>query len=393
MRTGGILCLLVVAGLAVGCGASRPASSMVPPTRPDVPVAHLTIANRNEQQLAALWAARYGKHAEFPIGPGDVLQISVPGLDELKQRTVRVTEDGDISLPLLGDIHVAGLSEDGVRRQLLSRLRNYMYHPQVDLFVKTFNSRQAGVLGEVRNPAMYTLNGPADTIREMIQRAGGITDRGAQEILFTPSESATMRKAAETGSPGQASVRQAAFAVPEGLSTAANTAEKNSEPRTGITPTDALSYHDGTVAPLVIDLAPGSHDERYLEMPVMPGDTIYVPRAGQVTVVGWVYYPKVIQITPGLTVLGAVSAAGGPLYAGDMTSVKVIRQGAYGQPTVFTVNLNRVKERAAPDIPVRANDVVEVGYSTLRLPGYAVYYALQGVFMWAPAAMVTQGIP
>ncbi len=393
VRTGRIFCFFIVAGLALGCGSSRSAGLSAAVRGSRAPVGHLALTNRNGERLAALWAARRGKRPEFPIGSGDVLQVSVPGLHEFRERTVRVTEDGDISLPLLGTMHVAGLSEDGVREKLVKRLGEYMYHPQVDLFVKTFSSRQAAVLGEVRTPGMYTLNGPADTIREMIQRAGGIRHTGAQEVLLTPAALTTAGEGAETGSSDRTSVRNVGFTEPALPSAGANAAGKTNEASLGTGSAHRLFYHDGALTPLVIDLSPGSHDERYMEMPVIPGDTIYVPRAGDVTVVGWVYTPKVIPITPGLTVFGAVSAAGGPLYAADMTSVKVFRQDGKGRPMVIKVNLDKVKEREAPDMPVQANDVVQVGYSTLRIPGYAVYYAMQGIFMWAPITMVTAGVP
>jgi hypothetical protein len=70
-----------------------------------------------------------------------------------------------------------------------------------------------------------------------------------------------------------------------------------------------------------------------------------------------------------------------------------MRQGDAGQLTAFNTNLEKVKDLDAPDVPVQANDVIEVPYSTLRIPGYAFYYAAQGIVMWAPATVVTHGVP
>jgi polysaccharide biosynthesis/export protein len=388
MTTSRLFYLFMLAGLMLGCTATRPPVPGTPGVRSDVPVGYPHVSNTNEEQLAALWAARYGKPPDFPIGAGDVLQISVPGLGEFKERTVRVDEDGNISMPLLGTIHAAGLTEDGVRKELVQRLNEYMYHPQVDLFVKTFSSRQTAVLGEVRNPGMYTLNGPGDTVREMIQRAGGMTDNAAQEILLTPSGPGMVRTA--TVSNG---VREVAL-VTGGKGPAAGNSivsDQGGLPATGAM--DGYSAGGGTITPLVMGLGADGRDDQYLGTPVTPGDTIYVPRAGMVTVTGWVYSPKVIPITPGLTVLGAVSAAGGPLFAADMAAVKVVRQGGNGQLMVLKTDLEKVKKLQAPDVRVQANDVIEVPYSALRIPGYAVYYAVQGLFMWAPATMVTSGVP
>src|SRR6516164_4105919 len=179
-----IVASVVMASFVFACASSQPLP--VSNSATSGPVARVSLENHgdqpadfhNEEQLAALWAERYGKQAKFSIESGDVLHVSIPRLEELQGRTVRVDEQGNISLPLLGSLHAAGLSEDDLRQELTKQASEYMYHPQVDLFVTSYSSRQAGVLGEVHTPGMYTLHGPDDTIRQMIQRAGGITDSG-----------------------------------------------------------------------------------------------------------------------------------------------------------------------------------------------------------------------
>jgi len=382
MKTVKTFSFLIIAGLLLACGSSRPPAVSDSMANPPVSALGLTNHNdqpnlddRNEEQLAALWAERYGKQAKLSIESGDVLSVSVPHLGELQERRVRVDESGSISLPLLGSLHAAGLSEDELRQQLIKRASEYMYHPQVDLFVTSFSSRKAGVLGEVRNPGMYTLNGPADTIRQMIQRAGGITDNGEREVLLMPPGGETARTASANAATVQNVSMPAQSSGPTGEAPSSASQRPGSEL--------------GTIAPLVISLAPVGADERYLDLPVIPGDTLLVPRAGEVTVIGWVYYPKVMPITPGLTVLGAVSAAGGPLFAADKSSVELLRQDGYGQIAVHKVDLDKVKTHEAADLAVQANDVVEVPYSTLRIPGYAAYYFLQSLVTFSPMALMT----
>jgi len=382
MKTLKTFSFLMIAGLLLACGSSRPSAVSDPMS--NTPVSPLGLANhndqpslddRNEEQLAALWAERYGKQAKLSIESGDVLSVSIPHLGELQERRVRVDESGNISLPLLGSLHAAGLSEDELRQELVKRASEYMYHPQVDLFVTSFSSRKAGVLGEVRNPGMYTLNGPADTIRQMIQRAGGITDNGEREVLLMPSGGETAR----TVSANAATVQNVSMPAQSSGPTGEAPLSASQSPGSAL----------GTIAPLVIGLAPVGPDERYLDLPVIPGDTLLVPRAGEVTVIGWVYYPKVMPITPGLTVLGAVSAAGGPLFAADKSSVELLRQDGHGQIAEQKVDLNKIKTHEAADLAVQANDVVEVPYSTLRIPGYAAYYFLQGLVTFSPMALMT----
>jgi len=133
-------------------------------------------------------------------------------------------------------------------------------------------------------------------------------------------------------------------------------------------------------------------DARFLALPVRPGDTLNVPEAGNVTVVGWVYKPGVVTITKNMSVLEAISACGGPLFAADVSSVQVIRRTGNGPETVATLNLDDIKTGKATDVQVQANDVIEMPYSVARIPGYALYYAAQGIVSFGPAALVTSGL-
>ena len=130
-----------------------------------------------------------------------------------------------------------------------------------------------------------------------------------------------------------------------------------------------------------------------LGVPLRPGDQIDIPMGGTVKVIGWVASPKPVQLTPGLTALGAVAASGGPLFAADMNNVQIIRQGHNQQAQIIKVNLNKVQELQEPDVVLESNDVVQIPYSLVKLPGYAVYYATVAVIQFAPAALIVSGIP
>jgi protein involved in polysaccharide export with SLBB domain len=127
--------------------------------------------------------------------------------------------------------------------------------------------------------------------------------------------------------------------------------------------------------PLVLDLqnlARGGN-QIYLSLPARPGDVIIVPVSGQVLVQGWVDKPGPYKITSGLTVLGAVAAAGGPLFPADTSSVQIIRSGKHGDSITYTVDLERIKRGEMPDRPVQEADVIEVSSSTAKLVPYGVY--------------------
>src|SRR6185503_2473770 len=84
---------------------------------------------QDTSRLDALYRSRtHGDTvADYPIGPGDVVEISVPPIDELRERTVRVEADGSISLPMLGTLQAGGLTEKQLRAELSDRLKAYMY--------------------------------------------------------------------------------------------------------------------------------------------------------------------------------------------------------------------------------------------------------------------------
>lgn len=393
MRKGAIFTILI---LFAGCTATTE-PAVHPATRADSGFGAIaapntanfevgTATNVADSRLVRTWRQRSGKLADFPIGPGDLLEISVPGIDQLKDCPARVGGDGHIYLPLAGDLAVAGQTEKAIRKQLNQRLGKYLYHPQADIFVKSYSSRQAAVMGAVGRPGMYLLNGPEDTVRDLLQRAGGIADNGAREIVLTPA--IPERRSVEY-SQSQATDQSM-------VNGALDDSSLNHPELDGRVDSPGQPISDPSpprnVGSVVINLAPGSESARYMDMPARPGDTIFVPAAGSVTVVGWVYTPKTIAITPGLTVLGAVSAAGGALFAGNTRAVKLIRQHADGESETIAMNLDQVKRHDAPNVLVRANDIVEVPYSAVRLPGYAVYYAMLGIFQWAPAGVVTSGM-
>ncbi len=111
---------------------------------------------------------------------------------------------------------------------------------------------------------------------------------------------------------------------------------------------------------------------KYMNMPANPGDIIVVPGGGNVMVTGWVYKPGFFGVGSGLTVLGAVASAGGAMFAANTSEATLIRSDGAGNKVSLPVNLDKIATGEAPDIPVRANDVVDVPYSDLKIGPYVV---------------------
>jgi polysaccharide export outer membrane protein len=380
----------------IGCASAPPAAS--PPGAAGstaVPTAEQRVPNvadspKNLERLQTLWSARsQAGSTDYPIGTGDVLEISVPGVEDLKGRTVRVGSEGNIDLPLIGPIHAAGIPESELRDQLKTALEKYMYNPQVDLFVKEYKSRQVAVVGAVRTPGLVTLSGAGESILDVITQAGGTTPEAADEVVILPQVSIVglqlQRVSQSVGSPTGAG-RPVNVATDKDSHDGASNSP--TVPPTENAPTlqdlqNTVTNGPAVVIPLKATAMTGS--AHYMNMPVEPGDIVVVPGGGNVMVTGWVYRPGFFTVGSGLTVLGAVGSAGGAMYAADGADATLMRSDANGNKVAIPVNLDKIATGAEPDIPVRANDIIDVPYSDARIGPYVVYNVFKGIAPTLPA--------
>jgi protein involved in polysaccharide export with SLBB domain len=104
-----------------------------------------------------------------------------------------------------------------------------------------------------------------------------------------------------------------------------------------------------------------------------------------VMVVGWVHNPGHFEVGSGLTVLGAIGEAGGPMYAADTKEITLIRSEKDGSKSTTRLNLERISRGQEPDIPVKANDVVDVPYSDWRIGPYIFYSVVARIGIAGPA--------
>jgi len=324
--------------------------------------------------LERLWRERVVEEAKggsgFTLGAGDVLRISVPQMPQLKERTEWVSEESTIALPLLGVIDVRGMTQQDLLSDLTHRLRKYMYHPQVAVFLLHSESREVAVLGAVKTPGRYMMTSRSDSIMTMISRSGGMTGEAASRIIFVPG-SVTQKRA-------PASDSSSSFA-PAGLVSGAH--GPSVSPLTLRESTDVDTVTNERGLDQVVISTSNAKDERYLELPVEPGDVIIVPAAGQVTVQGWVDKPRAFSVTPGLTVLGSIAAAGGALFSSSATLLR--EQGDDGK-LELPLDLRKIRRGEEPDVPVQGGDVVVVERSVAGALPYSLYFLVQRMGVGVP---------
>jgi polysaccharide export outer membrane protein len=361
--------------LLAGCSTAAP-SERVPTAEPQVstsfnetkkleqpPSAAQDVARGNDNALILenLWrsrtnAASHKKSSDFSLGPGDVLRISLPQLDGQKDRTVRVTEENTIALPLLGVIDVSGMTEANLRDELIRREEKYVYTPQVEVFLEHSESRDVAVLGSVKVPGRYMLASRDDTILTMIGRAGGLTEDAASRIILVPTPLTQ-----EVGG-GPRLVATATLMSPD-------------------SPQDNVSTTRQALSDQVVIELSRADNQYYLQLPARSGDVIIVPSAGEVTVEGWVPNPGKFKITQGMTALSAIAAAGGPQFSGSAT---LLREQKTGGKLDISLNLSKVKKGSEPDVPLQGGDVVIVERSLLGAVPYSLYFIISHVGVGIP---------
>ena len=118
---------------------------------------------------------------EYRIGEEDVLTISVWQNQDLDQEVV-VRPDGMVSFPLVGDLQAEGLTVSQFDQQLTKKLSEYVKYPEVSISIKKIGGKKVMVLGQVRNPGVYSVTG-AKTILEAISLAGGFTDHAVSSSV------------------------------------------------------------------------------------------------------------------------------------------------------------------------------------------------------------------
>jgi protein involved in polysaccharide export with SLBB domain len=311
------------------------------------------------------------------LGPGDLLRISVPPIE---QRSVRVSEEDTIALPLLGEINVAGMTEKDLRVALAVRMAKYRYHPQVGVFLERAEDRQVAVLGAVKTPGRYMLTSRSDTLMTVISRAGGITEGGASRIFLVPAPVADLQsrstaptvQVAAAGGPTLKPVSAGAERVEGGARVANAATHPSSE-------LDPLAARLGDEH-LLIDMSQ-PRSQRYMEIPARPGDVVLVPLAGEVTVQGWVEKAGSFKVTPAMTVLNAIAAAGGAQFSSSAT---LLRENPSGGKQALVLDLSKMKSGEQPDLRVEGGDVIVVERSVVGALPYSLYFIVQHVGLGFP---------
>jgi polysaccharide biosynthesis/export protein len=242
----------------------------------------------------------------YVIGSEDLLTISVFDEPDLTSK-YRVDADGMVTFPLVGRITASGLTLLEFQQRLASGLaQGFLKNPQVRVEVDQYKSQSVFVTGEVRSPGKITMSGSLSLI-EALALAGSPTTSASNEIVVVHPRKPS---AAEPTMPGEA---------------------KDAE----TTRIDLKQLQIGKAGQNVV-----LHD----------GDTIFVPRAETFYITGQVRNPGMFVLDPGMTVLQAISIAGGLTERGSDRGIRIIRR----------VDNKRNEIDAKLTDNVKANDTIQI---------------------------------
>ncbi|MGB6482861.1 MAG: polysaccharide biosynthesis/export family protein [Candidatus Acidiferrales bacterium] len=310
--------------------------------------------NQRLEELARDGASTDGRGAgDYRIGAEDLLEVSVYGATDL-DRTVRVSADGWISLPLVGDMHAEGLTARELEGEIEDLLeKSYMTHPQVSVFLREIESHPVSVFGAVGKPGVFQIRG-AKSLIEVLSMAQGLADDAGDSVIV-------MRH-------GGAST--AVSADPPDSQSADATIPRGESAKPG--PFVSASGDDGESLQIDLKDLLMSADPRYNVM-VYPGDVVKVPPAGIVYVVGQVRKPGgfLLKANENLSVLQALALAEGTTSTSAGKSARIIRtEDQSGTKKEIPINLNRILAGKAPDPVLQAKDILFVPNSAGKTAFY-----------------------
>jgi polysaccharide biosynthesis/export protein len=316
-RDGAVRCVLAVllafGGITVAQQTAKPGTT--PSTPPADPAAR-PIAQAAESasgaQSGAVKVDDAAKNAQdqssvVKLGVGDLIEVGVYNVPEMASK-VRISTGGDIYLPLIDYVHVDGLTQEEAQALIEKRLSDggFVRNPHVTIFVDEATSQGVTVLGEVSRPGIYpdTAN---RRLYDVLSQAGGFTPQASRKLSI-------LRR--------------------------------------------------GKTEAMHLDLPRNLADDVSGNVDILPGDTISIPRAPIIYVVGDVGRPSGLLVDNGtLTVLQALALAGGTNKTAKLSGARIIHKGVNGSVSETKVEIKKMLEAKSPDVTLQADDILFVPIS------------------------------
>lgn len=246
---------------------------------------------------------------DYRIGCEDLLEIKVFDIPQFNN-TVRVSENGTISLPLIGTVRTNNLTKRQLENKISELLSKFVHNPQVNIFIKEAESKKISVSGAVKKPGIYEML-LRQRLLDMISKAGGFTDEIGKELFVYRNDESGNR-----------------IRIPIDI--------------------ERVLYY-------------GEPD---LNIEIKPGDVIFVPLEifFKIYVNGAVKSPGSFDIkkSESITVHQAITIAGSTTDRAAEHKTQILRRLPEGKSEIIKVNLKKIKKGKAEDILLKNGDIVYV---------------------------------
>ena len=265
---------------------------------------------------------------DYRIGPGDVLLIEVAGEPDLK-RKVKVSEQGLISLPYLGDLKIEGLNETEAGAALRRGYLSILKQPEVTVYIEEYGARVASVIGAVNKPRRVPLTREM-RVFDLLSEGGGLTEKAGNVIQLIH-----VNKNPATDQAGT---------------------ENRIETSAGAIIAESVEYID------LRDLVRRTDLNRVIR----DGDVIVVPEASVFFVTGSVKKPGQFVLKDAVRLSQAIALAGGLDVDSKKKEIQLIRSTEPGKQATIArvINLAEVEKDPSKDVYLQPYDVVMVPEST-----------------------------
>lgn len=249
------------------------------------------------------------------IGPGDLVELAMFDAPELSGR-FRVDEKGNIQVPLIGSVHVQGLTADQaaklIQQQFVTAEILKPGSSQATVFIQEYANQGITITGEVKAPGVYPALG-VRMLNDVITAAGGVLVTASSDVLIT--------------------------------------------------------HRDDPEHPVTVEYNPTALKPVIPAVQILPGDSILIPRAGIVYVVGNVLKPGgyVLDGRNTLTIEEVLGLAGGSGKAAKISRAELVRRLPDGRKEMVDIAMNKILAGRSPDVALKDQDILYVPTDTGKL--------------------------
>lgn len=297
---------------------------------------------------------------EYYLGPGDVINVQLVGRNDVFSTRneeqgvdLTLTNNPNITLPLIGSIRVHGKTAEQFTADLKQAYGAFIVNPQPIVLIRLFNRNQIAVLGSVPKPGKYPFDF-GDTALDGLFKAGGLSAGGRGGGTAPGPFMKIYREKVPLDERFNLSLDEVVQRIMEG---------------------DKVVPRDEIVIPISDFVFNGVLE---FNIPLMQNDIIYVPPAGTVHVQGRVDSPGIVFLGPSIqTVTQAIVERGGLRFSAA-DRIEVVRRMPDGQTASYYMDIRKMTNRRSPDFVIKDGDEIFVYANTWRAVGEALGKIFQG---------------